>query len=157
MVSNFYSCLEFQSGDNSTLKIEIDDPAVQAIEFLIFDEARNNWSVLFGLPILPCFLECRRYQITTLYFGQVQKQWPEFPNSATSEPISRAGYIYCYFFYCGSRGSCADTIISSVGKKGKAVIYTWAREGMSCFLIYVTLTSIINFDHSFYSKVLCKS
>jgi hypothetical protein len=124
MVSNFYSCLEFQSGDNSTLKIEIDDPAVQAIEFLIFDEARNNWSVLFGLPILPCFLECRRYQITTLYFGQVQKQWPEFPNSATSEPISRAGYIYCYFFYCGSRGSCADTIISSVGKKGKAVIYT---------------------------------
>uniref|UniRef100_A0A0E0AA27 alpha-glucan, water dikinase n=1 Tax=Oryza glumipatula TaxID=40148 RepID=A0A0E0AA27_9ORYZ len=59
-----------KSGDNSTLKIEIDDPAVQAIEFLIFDEARNNWSVLFGLPILPCFLECRRYQITTLYFGQ---------------------------------------------------------------------------------------
>ncbi|KAF2926925.1 alpha-glucan water dikinase, chloroplastic [Oryza sativa Japonica Group] len=32
-----------KSGDNSTLKIEIDDPAVQAIEFLIFDEARNNW------------------------------------------------------------------------------------------------------------------
>ncbi|XP_040380962.1 alpha-glucan water dikinase, chloroplastic [Oryza brachyantha] len=32
-----------KSGDNSTLKIEIDDPAVQAIEFLIFDDARNNW------------------------------------------------------------------------------------------------------------------
>uniref|UniRef100_A0A0E0LBX9 Uncharacterized protein n=1 Tax=Oryza punctata TaxID=4537 RepID=A0A0E0LBX9_ORYPU len=39
-----------KSGDNSTLKIEIDDPAVQAIEFLIFDEARNNWSVLLGSP-----------------------------------------------------------------------------------------------------------
>ncbi|KAL6639875.1 hypothetical protein ACP70R_022470 [Stipagrostis hirtigluma subsp. patula] len=32
-----------KSGDNSTLKIEIDDPAVQAIEFLIFDEAQNKW------------------------------------------------------------------------------------------------------------------
>uniref|UniRef100_A0A8R7V0U6 Alpha-glucan water dikinase, chloroplastic n=1 Tax=Triticum urartu TaxID=4572 RepID=A0A8R7V0U6_TRIUA len=32
-----------QSGDNSTLRIEIDDPAVQAIEFLVFDEARNKW------------------------------------------------------------------------------------------------------------------
>ncbi|KAL5225848.1 hypothetical protein ABZP36_012487 [Zizania latifolia] len=32
-----------KSGDNSTMRIQIDDPAVQAIEFLIFDEARNNW------------------------------------------------------------------------------------------------------------------
>ncbi|VAI73639.1 unnamed protein product [Triticum turgidum subsp. durum] len=32
-----------KSGDNSTLRIEIDDPAVQAIEFLVFDEARNKW------------------------------------------------------------------------------------------------------------------
>ncbi|KAG8075969.1 hypothetical protein GUJ93_ZPchr0006g42774 [Zizania palustris] len=32
-----------KSGDNSTLRIEVDDTAVQAIEFLIFDEARNNW------------------------------------------------------------------------------------------------------------------
>uniref|UniRef100_A0ACD6AE84 Uncharacterized protein n=1 Tax=Avena sativa TaxID=4498 RepID=A0ACD6AE84_AVESA len=32
-----------KSGDNSTLRIEIDDPAVQAIEFLLFDEARNKW------------------------------------------------------------------------------------------------------------------
>ncbi|KAL6604777.1 hypothetical protein ACP70R_042721 [Stipagrostis hirtigluma subsp. patula] len=32
-----------KSGDNSTLRIEIDDPAVQAIEFLIFDEAQNKW------------------------------------------------------------------------------------------------------------------
>ncbi|KAL5200732.1 hypothetical protein ABZP36_021935 [Zizania latifolia] len=55
-----------KSGDNSTLRIEVDDPAVQAIEFLIFDEARNNW----------------------------------------------AGHIW-YYFYCGSRGSCADPSISS--------------------------------------------
>ncbi|KAL6851874.1 hypothetical protein ACP4OV_020059 [Aristida adscensionis] len=32
-----------KSGDNSTLRIVIDDPAVQAIEFLIFDEAQNKW------------------------------------------------------------------------------------------------------------------
>ncbi|KAM0827910.1 hypothetical protein ACQ4PT_067884 [Festuca glaucescens] len=32
-----------KSGDNSTLIVEIDDPAVQAIEFLLFDEARNKW------------------------------------------------------------------------------------------------------------------
>ncbi|XP_021304642.1 alpha-glucan water dikinase, chloroplastic isoform X2 [Sorghum bicolor] len=32
-----------KSGDNSTLRIEIDDPAVQAIEFLIFGETQNKW------------------------------------------------------------------------------------------------------------------
>ncbi|CAD6257863.1 unnamed protein product [Miscanthus lutarioriparius] len=32
-----------KSGDSSTLRIEIDDPAVQAIEFLIFDETQNKW------------------------------------------------------------------------------------------------------------------
>lgn len=32
-----------KSGSNSFLKIEIDDPAIQAIEFLIFDEAQNKW------------------------------------------------------------------------------------------------------------------
>lgn len=32
-----------KSGSNSYLKIEIDDPAIQAIEFLIFDEAQNKW------------------------------------------------------------------------------------------------------------------
>ncbi|KAL5568805.1 hypothetical protein UlMin_025380, partial [Ulmus minor] len=31
------------SGSNSVLKIEIDDPAIQAIEFLISDESRNRW------------------------------------------------------------------------------------------------------------------
>ncbi|RLN13330.1 alpha-glucan water dikinase, chloroplastic isoform X2 [Panicum miliaceum] len=31
-----------KSGDNSTLRIEIDDPAVQAIEFLILDETQNK-------------------------------------------------------------------------------------------------------------------
>ncbi|KAL6868205.1 hypothetical protein ACP4OV_015050 [Aristida adscensionis] len=38
-----------KSGDNSTLRIEVDDPAVQAIEFLIFDEAQIEQmvSVLF--------------------------------------------------------------------------------------------------------------
>lgn len=32
-----------KSGDNSKLRIETDDPAVQAIEFLIFDETQNKW------------------------------------------------------------------------------------------------------------------
>ncbi|KAA8533187.1 hypothetical protein F0562_033280 [Nyssa sinensis] len=32
-----------KSGSNSFLKIEIGDPAIQAIEFLIFDEAQNKW------------------------------------------------------------------------------------------------------------------
>ncbi|CAL5038507.1 unnamed protein product [Urochloa decumbens] len=32
-----------KSGDNSNLRIEIDDPAVHAIEFLIFDETQNKW------------------------------------------------------------------------------------------------------------------
>ncbi|CAO2828856.1 unnamed protein product, partial [Amaranthus hypochondriacus] len=32
-----------KSGSGSSLKIEIDDPAMQAIEFLIFNEARNIW------------------------------------------------------------------------------------------------------------------
>ncbi|KAK1552116.1 hypothetical protein Q3G72_010601 [Acer saccharum] len=31
------------SGSSSYLKIEIDDPSIQAIEFLILDEARNKW------------------------------------------------------------------------------------------------------------------
>lgn len=32
-----------KSGPNSSLRIEIDDPEAQAIEFLIFDEAQNKW------------------------------------------------------------------------------------------------------------------
>ncbi|KAH1122512.1 hypothetical protein J1N35_005672 [Gossypium stocksii] len=32
-----------KSGSSSYLKLEIDDPQIQAIEFLIFDEARNKW------------------------------------------------------------------------------------------------------------------
>ncbi|KAG2256802.1 hypothetical protein Bca52824_076096 [Brassica carinata] len=32
-----------KSGGNSYLKLEIDDQAIQAIEFLIFDESRNKW------------------------------------------------------------------------------------------------------------------
>ncbi|GMJ09703.1 STARCH EXCESS 1 [Hibiscus trionum] len=32
-----------KSGSGSYLKLEIDDPRTQAIEFLIFDEARNRW------------------------------------------------------------------------------------------------------------------
>ncbi|KAK7818574.1 alpha-glucan water dikinase [Quercus suber] len=32
-----------KSGSNSFLKIEINDPGIQAIEFLIFDEAHNKW------------------------------------------------------------------------------------------------------------------
>jgi alpha-glucan,water dikinase len=39
----FILSVTVQSGDNSTLRVEIDDPAVQAIEFLLFDEARNKW------------------------------------------------------------------------------------------------------------------
>ncbi|XP_011655614.1 alpha-glucan water dikinase, chloroplastic isoform X2 [Cucumis sativus] len=31
------------SGSNSTLTIEVDDPAIEAIEFLLLDEARNKW------------------------------------------------------------------------------------------------------------------
>ncbi|XP_031271017.1 alpha-glucan water dikinase, chloroplastic isoform X2 [Pistacia vera] len=31
------------SGSSSFLKLEIDDPAIQAIEFLIFDEGQNKW------------------------------------------------------------------------------------------------------------------
>ncbi|XP_010458437.1 PREDICTED: alpha-glucan water dikinase 1, chloroplastic [Camelina sativa] len=32
-----------KSGDNSYLKLEIDDRAIHAVEFLIFDESRNKW------------------------------------------------------------------------------------------------------------------
>lgn len=32
-----------RSGPNASLKIEIDDPAIQAIEFLIFNEGKNRW------------------------------------------------------------------------------------------------------------------
>ncbi|KAF3431222.1 hypothetical protein FNV43_RR25952 [Rhamnella rubrinervis] len=32
-----------KSGSNSFLKLEIEDPAIQAIEFLIFDESNNRW------------------------------------------------------------------------------------------------------------------
>ncbi|TYH96299.1 hypothetical protein ES332_A12G167800v1 [Gossypium tomentosum] len=32
-----------ESGSSSYLKLEIDDPSIQAIEFIIFDEARNTW------------------------------------------------------------------------------------------------------------------
>ncbi|OVA19870.1 Pyruvate phosphate dikinase [Macleaya cordata] len=32
-----------KSGSNSLVKIEIDDPQIQAIEFLIFEEAQNKW------------------------------------------------------------------------------------------------------------------
>ncbi|MBA0706369.1 hypothetical protein Golax_018482, partial [Gossypium laxum] len=37
-----------KSGSSSYLKLEIDDPQIQAIEFLIFDEARNKWQVSVG-------------------------------------------------------------------------------------------------------------
>ncbi|KAL8157061.1 alpha-glucan water dikinase, chloroplastic isoform X2 [Apium graveolens] len=32
-----------KTGSNSFLRLEIDDPAIQAIEFLIFDEGQNKW------------------------------------------------------------------------------------------------------------------
>ncbi|KAI3779441.1 hypothetical protein L2E82_09160 [Cichorium intybus] len=32
-----------KSGSNSFLKVEIDDPSIQALEFLIVDEAKNKW------------------------------------------------------------------------------------------------------------------
>ncbi|CAI0431048.1 unnamed protein product [Linum tenue] len=32
-----------QAGSSSVLKLEIEDPNIQAIEFLIFDEAKNKW------------------------------------------------------------------------------------------------------------------
>ncbi|KAH7515688.1 hypothetical protein FEM48_Zijuj10G0053100 [Ziziphus jujuba var. spinosa] len=32
-----------KSGSNSFLKIEVEDPAIEAIEFLIFDESHNRW------------------------------------------------------------------------------------------------------------------
>ncbi|KAL8519122.1 hypothetical protein ACS0TY_010167 [Phlomoides rotata] len=32
-----------KSASNSALSIEIDDPAIQALEFLIYDEAKNKW------------------------------------------------------------------------------------------------------------------
>ncbi|XP_038892070.1 alpha-glucan water dikinase, chloroplastic [Benincasa hispida] len=32
-----------KSGSNSTLTIEVDDPAIEAIEFLLLDEAHNKW------------------------------------------------------------------------------------------------------------------
>jgi hypothetical protein len=41
-----YSIFPSQCGSNSTIKIEIDDPAVESIEFVIVDEAQNKWSVL---------------------------------------------------------------------------------------------------------------
>lgn len=37
-----------KSGSNSFLKVEIDDPAIQAIEFVIFDEQHNKWLKNFG-------------------------------------------------------------------------------------------------------------
>nr|XP_034592602.1 alpha-glucan water dikinase, chloroplastic-like [Setaria viridis] len=35
--------LVMTSGSNSTIKIEIDDPAVESIEFVVVDEAQNKW------------------------------------------------------------------------------------------------------------------
>ncbi|KAL8538968.1 hypothetical protein ACS0TY_000826 [Phlomoides rotata] len=32
-----------KSASNFALRIEIDDPAIQALEFLIYDEAKNKW------------------------------------------------------------------------------------------------------------------
>ncbi|XP_006841018.2 alpha-glucan water dikinase, chloroplastic isoform X1 [Amborella trichopoda] len=32
-----------KSGENSFLKIEVDDPQIKAIEFLLFDESQNKW------------------------------------------------------------------------------------------------------------------
>ena len=47
----FFMCTDYdcftslQSGPNSSLRIDIDDPEAQAIEFLIFDEAQDKWLV----------------------------------------------------------------------------------------------------------------
>ncbi|EMS68547.1 Alpha-glucan water dikinase, chloroplastic [Triticum urartu] len=38
-----FLCHETMSGSSSTLKIEIDDPALQSIEFVLVDEAQNKW------------------------------------------------------------------------------------------------------------------
>lgn len=35
--------LFIQSGSSAFLKIEIDDPTIQAVEFLIVDETQNKW------------------------------------------------------------------------------------------------------------------
>lgn len=36
----------WQSGSDSVLKVEIDDPEINGIEFLVHDEAQNKWFVL---------------------------------------------------------------------------------------------------------------
>ncbi|XWS22628.1 hypothetical protein CRYUN_Cryun29cG0052500 [Craigia yunnanensis] len=41
-----------KSGSSSYLKLELDDPRIQAIEFLIFDEARNKWQVSIGFVFI---------------------------------------------------------------------------------------------------------
>ncbi|MQL81206.1 hypothetical protein Taro_013680, partial [Colocasia esculenta] len=43
-----------QDGVNSFLKLEIDDPQVQAVEFLILDEPQNKWLATSSLPPPPC-------------------------------------------------------------------------------------------------------
>jgi hypothetical protein len=40
-----YSIFPFQCGSNPTIKIEIDDPAVESIKFVVVDKAQNKWSV----------------------------------------------------------------------------------------------------------------
>lgn len=43
-INKYFFSLLPQLGSNSSLKIEIDEPEIEALEFLILDEARNKWS-----------------------------------------------------------------------------------------------------------------
>lgn len=51
-----------QSGSTSSLKLEIEDPAIKAIEFLIFDEARNIWQVSAGSSVFILIITGLRHQ-----------------------------------------------------------------------------------------------
>lgn len=61
-----------QSGSSSLVKIEIDDPEVQAIEFVILDEAQNKWYYEMGIVNFSC-LKFFYVYIKAFLVIQVQK------------------------------------------------------------------------------------
>ncbi|KAJ0095371.1 hypothetical protein Patl1_16076 [Pistacia atlantica] len=86
------------SGSNSFLKLEIDDPAIQAIEFLIFDEGQNKWSCFKIFPVPEDLVQVQAYlrwerKGKQMYSPEQQKEEYEAARFELLEEVARGTSI----------------------------------------------------------------
>ncbi|KAE8716168.1 Alpha-glucan water dikinase [Hibiscus syriacus] len=79
-----------KSGSGSYLKLEIDDPRTQAIEFLIFDEARNRWQEEYEAARVELLDEIARgASVDDIQSKLTKKGGSEFKDTANNERTSK--------------------------------------------------------------------